>query len=199
EHYLGSLAPEAVSRLIRYASPVSDEQLGLATKAWRAFRADTPEPWAALLGDDTQVLPYLHDTVGRFLEEYPRPDNGLSRSQYQTLRLLMHGATTPDLLFERYQETEQRRFMGDTVFWSQLMHLAACSPPLLELENKSSQTRPFDGHQRIEITPSGLDVLLGKVNFLTLCRPDRWLGGVHLTAEHVWFWEPDAGRLLRDG
>lgn len=191
EHYLGAITAGELQNLVRFEQPIDNRHLSLAKTAWRAFRSTTPEAWAALLHQDTAPLPFLLDAVIRLLEEYPHPRNGLSRTQMQALRLTELRPISPSRLFELYQQTEHRRFLGDLPFWTLLRQMTRSNPPLLKVTNAAELSIPPAEDQAISITPCGRQVLQGKRNWLQCHRLDRWLGGVHLTADKRWFWDAE--------
>jgi len=190
DQYLGTLSPEQMAMLYRYEQTVTEDHLALASKAWSAFRASTPEQWFALLQMDTRALPYLAGAIFRQLQEYPDCRHGLSRTALQALNIIAHGEQRPGRVFALYQETEERRFLGDASFWVILHELLESSPPLLKLAEHKTLTLPFSPDQALTITPAGEAVLAGKSNWLNSFKLDRWMGGVHLTSSNLWCWDP---------
>ena len=65
-------------------------------------------------------------------------------------------------MFACYQESEQRRFLGDSSFWLILHELLDSSPPLLKLPDGKELTLPSSLEQELTITPEGKDLLSGK-------------------------------------
>ena len=198
-HYLGTLTPAGMRALFDYEARVSAAQLQLASRAWAAFRAPAPEDWAGLLESDTSVLPFLEGVVARLLEEYPDCSNGLSRTAQQALTIISQGEGHPGKVFARYQETEERCFLGDLVFMDILQALLHSSPALLELPHGQRLALTAGPEQVLEITPAGREVLAGKRNWLDIKEPDCWLGGVHLTAENCWCRQAESGLLRKSG
>lgn len=58
DKYLGMLTPDEMKGLFKYEERVTDKHLLLSSKAWSAFRSNTPEEWYGLLNTDTSVLPF---------------------------------------------------------------------------------------------------------------------------------------------
>lgn len=195
EHYLGSLPPDQLTALWTYEKPVDGNQLALAKTAWVAFCSSTPQAWYELLHADTSSLPFLHENVMRLLEEYPNPDNGLSRTQSQVLRILSKEDLTAGQLFARYQDTETRRFLGDSCFGLILQQLLESSPPLIELEYGAEFNPQKMSELTVQILPTGCEVLNCKRHWLDCHTLDRWLGGVHLTADQLWCWDVNSQQL----
>ena len=146
--------------------------------------------------DDTSVLPFLDDAIFRLLEEYPDCKSGLSRTAQKALDIIAKGEKRPGKLFGKYQNTEEKRFMGDSSFWVILQQLLASNPPLIKLAPGKQLTLPARPDQELSITSAGEKVLAGEWNWLDMLVLDRWIGGVHLTQENVWYWNPDS-RVLK--
>mgnify|MGYP001815426655 CR=1 FL=1 len=190
DQYLGMLSPEQMATLYRYEQAVLEDQLVLASKAWAAYRSATPEKWCALLQSDTRALPYLDGAIIRQLQEYPDCRTGLSRTARQALRIIAHGEKRPGRVFGLYQQTEERRFLGDASFWVMLHELLESSPPLLKLAEGKTLSLPASPDQALTITTAGEEVLAGKRNWRDSLVLDRWMGGVHLTPSNSWCWNP---------
>lgn len=196
DQYLGMMSPEQMAALYQYEQAITEEHLVLASKAWSAYRSATPQKWHALLQTDTRALPYLAGAVIRQLEEYPDCSTGLSRTAWQALNIIAQGEKRPGSVFGLYQETEERKFMGDASFWVMLHELLESSPPLLKLVEGKALTLPVTPDQALTITPAGIDVLTGTCNWLDSIDLDRWIGGVHLTSNNMWCWDPVAASLF---
>jgi hypothetical protein len=176
---------------------VLEDQLVLASKAWAAYRSATPEKWCALLQSDTRALPYLDGAITRQLQEYPDCRTGLSRTARQALTIIAQGEKRPGRVFGLYQQTEERRFLGDASFWVMLHELLESSPPLLELVEGKTLSLPARPDQSLSITTAGEEVLTGKRNWLDSLVLDRWMGGVHLTSSNSWYWNPVSASLSK--
>ncbi len=205
DDYLGMQTPQTIGRFAAQRAPVSGLQLSMAKVAWAAFRHDTPQPWAKLLGEDLSALPFLTAAVLRQLEELPSTENGLSRTQNQILKVIANGSTTPGFSFASYLATEEAKFLGDTGFFKLLDGLAFCAKPLIaKAENRSFKTTDWrDSAQRklyfqdqLTLTPLGDDVLAGRLDFAALNTIDYWWGGTHLTNANLWRWDAAAKRLI---
>ena len=77
--------------------------------------------------------------------------------------------------------------MGDWSFWRVLARLASGTKPMLELASGARPRFPPEvpaaasfGAQRFRLTPSGREVLAGKLDAINTNGIDRWLGGTHL-------------------
>ncbi|MCP4698355.1 MAG: hypothetical protein GY862_16095 [Gammaproteobacteria bacterium] len=191
DQYLGMLSPDEMKGLFMLEEPVTEDHLKLSHKAWTAFRSSTPEKWCDLLNTDTSILPFLKGAIIRLLEEYPCCTNGLSRTAKQALKIISEGEKHPARVFGLYQETEERRFLGDSSFWVILHELLESNPPLLVLPDGKKLTLPASPDQELSITRTGREVLDGKRNWLEMTELDRWIGGVHLTSGNTWCSLPD--------
>ena len=181
-------------------APVTEAQLDLGSRAWEAFRQPDPTRWAALLDQDTSHLPYLAAAVERHLQEFPAPGDGLSRTERQMLTGLTEGHTTPRTLFRASMAMEDAAFMGDHSFWAILAGLAGGADPAVSASGRSRwpPAGPVDDDflsQPLEITTTGSLILAGTRDFTTLNLVDKWLGGVHLSADR-WRWDHGARQLL---
>jgi hypothetical protein len=176
-HYIGECSKEEIIKLLNYEQEITQEHLKLADKAWSAFQEPTPVAWFNLLKTDTETLPFLENTIKRMLEEFPNTRNGLSRSAHQALLTISKGIENPREIFNRCQNYEKQKFMGDIIFWKILDEF---------VENKiiSSQKNG----QILKITELGQNLLNGKINYLHIKPINRWIGGTKLTNDAVWCW-----------
>ena len=186
EQYLGECSNDDIQAVCEHAACVTERQFELAQQAWAAFRSPTPHAWHDLLSEDTAALPFLHGAVLRMLEEYPDCTSGLSRTASQALRIIAEGEVHRDRVFARYQQTEARRFLGDSIFWSILDELRRAPSPLIAGVD-----------HELSVTAIGQDVLAANASWLDVTTLDRWFGGVHLTAANQWCWNPASGSLSK--
>lgn len=195
--YLGMLSPAEMKGLFKYEELITDKHLLLSVKAWSAFRSSSPDDWNGLLNMDTTALPFLEDAIIRLLEEYPNVSNGLSRTAQQALRIISEGEKFPGRVFARSQESEDRRFLGDSSFWIILHELLDSNPAVLGLSQGKQLMLPTTNDQELTITPVGLEVLAGKRNWLDITNLDRWIGGVHLESTNVHRWNAGSSSIVK--
>jgi hypothetical protein len=187
ENYLGRCTPNELKELLLYNKErVSHNHFIVARKAWSAFSSKTPKAWEKLLRDDISALPFLKDTIRRMLEEFPNTKNGLSRTTHQALLCVSEGQHRPMDIFEDYQRSEERIFMGDVLFWDILKKLV-----------NSDLLNATQNGQHLTITPLGTEVLMGEKNWLEFNSINSWIGGVHLTPSTLWCWDIPAERVLK--
>jgi hypothetical protein len=174
---LGELSPGELAPLFETRTPVSNAQYDFGDRAWAAFRAPTPEDLDAISRGDTSALPYLGAALARLLEEYPWTSDGLSRSERRLLELSAHGTTLREA-FPRMHDGETAYYIADGTLAALAAELSSTTPPLLDTDSRGS----------IRLSAAGKNVLDGRQDRIALCGIDRWIGGVHLRAGHIWRW-----------
>ncbi len=184
--YLGCLESTEFPPLFEARQPITDDQIQLGIRAWRAFRDNDPtglEPFAA---SSSEALPFLAGAIRRHLEDFPSRENGLSRSESQILRTMEQGESVPAGVFAATSRLEERIFMGDVTFWAIVRRLASAPHPLIALNTQPrSEALPTGSMQ---LTDAAHDVLEGRADHIALNGIDRWMGGAHLTTSHYWRW-----------
>ncbi|WP_455211783.1 hypothetical protein [Kaarinaea lacus] len=197
EQYLGLASPEQIKQLSKFEESITDQHLKISKQAWAAFRAASPDEWQQLIKEDLTALPFLEGAVVRLLEEYPNCKNGLSRTAHKALEIISLGEKKPGRIFGSYQESEERRFLGDTSFWAILYQFLESTPPLIELPPENQLTLPTSPDQELSITSVGKEVLTGRRNWLEIHDINQWIGGVHLTPNNLWCWDSDSSATKR--
>ena len=194
--YLGTLSPEEMGKMPAHEQELTLAHLALAATVWSGFCSQTPEQLQALLKTDTSLFPFLHDAILRLLEEFPHLDSGLSRTAKQALSLVNNGVQKVGKLFGHNQALEQYVFMGDLSFFAILNELVTSSPPLLQLSGpQQSITPPISPTMELSITETGKAVLAGTSHWLDCIEIDKWIGGVHLTPENIWYWDTSSKQI----
>ncbi|HIP52243.1 MAG TPA: DUF1835 domain-containing protein [Campylobacterales bacterium] len=176
--YLGESSPQQIEKLLRYETPILKEHFKLAKKAWFAFGHDTPEKWAELLNEATDLLPFLKGAIYRMLEEYPSTEQGLSRTAYQALLVISNGINDPLDIFIKGQSFEERKFMGNVIFWKVLDNFERHGV----IEKKEA---------KLQLSSLGKELLEGKKNWLSIAPLQRSIGGVSLSFENLWCWDKE--------
>jgi len=197
DNYLGMLSPEEMNELQSHATPLLYEQIVIATTAWQTFTLNSPLEWQNLLLQDTKCLPFLEGAVKRVLQEYPNSETGLTVTQKQTLLALQHTSMPAGKLFSAYQQSEERRFMGDTIFWGYLAQMLEGEKPLITLPEGKILTLPSSPDQLLSLTDFGLQVLRGEEFWPEIKNINRWIGGVHLTLNSLWVWDESSERIYQ--
>ena len=184
---LGQLTSSQMAGLFPARRAVLPEQMALAADAWQAFTAADPGLLNGMvLAPGTSPLRFLGEALRRLLAAYPLWTTGLGETERGVLRALQSGPMSFDQLFPAVQEMEGRPFMGDTTLQDRIRVLqggpgpaVVHHPPLLHL------------------TPFGLACLRGDADFIAHNGIDRWIGGVHLTGDSQWRWDPRARQVGR--
>jgi hypothetical protein len=84
-------------------------------------------------------------------------------------------------------ELEPLPFLGDTMFLHILDEMGRANPAVYE-RSELDPDRPFG--DRLTITQTGHEVLLGVTDWLSLHPPVRWLGGVRIDPSTPnWRWD----------
>ncbi|HEY7017751.1 MAG TPA: DUF1835 domain-containing protein [Gaiellaceae bacterium] len=199
---LGELRRDELETLWPGRRPATHETLAAARHAWDAFRAPDPAALAALAADGSGPLEQLGAALLRLLEELPSPRDGLSRTERGALEAIDAGARTPAAAFVAAQELEAAPFLGDAWFFRTMAGLGGGNVRLVEVDDGSPLPAPPPlGDSRtfswlpVRVTETGRAVLRGEADRVDLLGLDRWLGGIHLTAENAWRWDPDDAAL----
>jgi Domain of unknown function (DUF1835) len=181
---LGELDPDELASLWPLRTPVTPEHVHLARAAWDVVRGDDPRAVARVAATPDERLPFLALALRRLLEELPGVRDGLPRSERHLLRAIADGADTRAQAFLAAMAAEEAPFMGDTIAFDRIDGLA---PALVAAD---------DGGLRV--TPVGHDVLAGRADRVQLVGFDRWLGGLHVTAnENLWRWDAERNAPTR--
>ena len=193
--YLGMMGPEEALEWFDTRQPATDQQLVLATHAWKAFCRPDPEQFVEMLEIDTACLPFLGAAISRMLAEFPHPTNGLSLTQQYILETLDKGPLTPGALFRGCRTRENPAFMGDWSFWVMVERLITGG--LVQTDDQQSW-RYEDGipQQKVSLTKRGERVLSGHASLLDYNSPDFWIGGVHVCPPRYHCWNPDQQELV---
>ncbi len=159
----------------------------LATRAWSAFRAPTPEGLGAIAAARLGELRFLGEAFDRLSREYPATRDGLALSERRILAAVASGATDAGAAFLQAAAREARPYLGDSTCYSRIDQMSRGPHPLLRLDPPG---RPVERTTRVDLTDAGARVLAGEADQLALNGTDRWIGGVHLQGHLVpWRWD----------
>jgi hypothetical protein len=161
--------------------------LELATRAWAAFRAPSPEGLGAIAAARLGELRFLGEAFDRLSREYPATRDGLSLTERRVLAAVADGAPDAGTAFVRAGARETRPYMGDTTCFGRMDPMAQGPHPLLRVDPPG---RPVERTTGVRLTDTGARVLGGQADQIALNGIDRWIGGVHLQGHHVpWRWD----------
>lgn len=175
---------------------VSEGSLHARQSVWTSLRSADPRPLAELARTGIPDLPQLARAVRRHCQELPWIGTGLSLTERLTLQLLAEEPLTVGQTYYRLMmEREPIPWLSDLLFRFIVENMKRVEAPVF--------TGTFVGadHQwpkeRLTITPLGHAVLAGKVDWLSLRPPARWLGGVSIPGTTpCWRWDEDTASVL---
>ncbi|MEV4018373.1 hypothetical protein AB0J35_48550 [Nonomuraea angiospora] len=188
---LGELRAEQLRELpaTRACARLSPAALELATRAWAAFRAPTPEGLPGIAAVRSGELRFLGEAFERLSREYPSTRDGLSLTERRVLAAAAQEGTAGEV-FVRAAAREARPYLGDTSCFAIMDRLAGVPYPLLDLRPGGG---PVGRGTVVRLTAVGARVLAGEEDHVRINGVDRWIGGVCLSGREVrWRW--DEGR-----
>jgi hypothetical protein len=192
---LGQLPPEALRLVWTSRKRVSQEQLTLGRDAWEALKSSDPTGLAVLAHDRSSELPDLPMALRRHLQELPSVRNGLGLTEEIILTILAQGSQTIGGMYRRLMtDRDPLPWLGDVMFFHRVVEVMrkACRQVLEVLPGTVSEAWP---RQHLSISPTGFQVLSGKIDWLALAPPERWVGGVCITPRaRTWRWDKEEGR-----
>jgi hypothetical protein len=130
-------------------------------------------------------LPVMAPALRRHLQELPWTRDGLSLTQHLALEGLRRGPQRGSELFRAMSlELEPLPFLGDSMLWCTLRDMQRVRQP------------PFDADavdrwpdRMLSLNATGEALLAGKLDWLALKPPERWVGGVRIKpGDRVWRW-----------
>jgi len=187
---LGQLPPEAIRLLWQQRVPVTHRQLSLGTEIWDVLINKSPLTLFKLLQTDViNTLPNMKKALYRHLNELPSSYNGLGLTEQLTLEILKAGELTGGKLFKTLTlEIDPLPWLGDIMYWFILNSMTQASEDIIQISN-NDLNKPW--HERkLCITEAGLQLLEGKLDWLSLNPPPRWIGGILTTSEQKsWRWD----------
>ncbi len=192
---LGQLPPEAIRLIWQQRQAVSQQQLKLGKQVWNALGKSTPLPLFEITNSkNIKHLPDMRGALLRHLQELPSTRNGLSLTEQITLELLNEGNKTAGQLFGHLMRIrDPLPWLGDIMYWFILQSMMQVSHAVFEIP-KDDIKKPWQ-HRLLTITDTGKKVLAGTQKWLSLDPPDRWLGGVKISAGNsCWYWDNKAER-----
>jgi hypothetical protein len=196
---LGDADPKQHAKWRFAAVGVTKDHLEIASQAWRAYRAPTPEAWFSLLKMDLSILPQLRRTVLDLLDELPGRATGLGASEMRILELISAGYEHPFDVFPHYRDRFQRRVFSYWEAGTLLEGLALAPTPAvsglaewpftLEMHDLRNRYERYKA-SRLSLTALG-KAMLAQADDFSLHNPiHRWWGGTELTNDRLWRWGP---------
>ncbi len=183
---------------------ITSNQLALGRQSWLAFCSPNSQKIVEIITRDSSFLPYLQSAFLRLLQEYPDKENGLSRNQLQILKIVQSDITQPGEIFKESHKMEEANYLGDASFWQYLYGMNHCDFPLLKTEGSKPFFLPGSMNpdqeflqQRLILTKLGQNVFQNRANWVEINGIDKWLGGVHLLNDNMWYWDNIKQILIR--
>jgi hypothetical protein len=196
---MGGQRPDVMAKWKLPVVKISDDHFELASRAWRALGAATPQDWFGLLTTDLSLLPRLRNAVTALLEELPWRDAGLGATEMRMLEFISGDKTTPPGVFH-HAARDSGWLFGYWETGALLDGLARCRKPLvsglkdgpfsMELHDDRARHRRYSKSQ-LALTPLGYAILAQTDDFARHNPIRRWWGGTKLTNTHLWRWDPD--------
>ena len=203
---LGERSADDVRTMQPAFSKVGTAEFELANVAWDAYRQPTPEAWFTLLSIEHPVLPFLHRTVLRLLDELPAVETALGATERRLLEQIGDGQGRVGRLLTWSAQQDPARVFGYWDVGLLLCELAACgSPPFTGLDGTAfddpmhqdpDRHRRFS-HSELVLTDLGRALVERRDDLARHNAIHRWWGGTLLTNASLWRWEAERRRLVR--
>lgn len=193
---VANYAPESVAKWKLPTFKVIDDHVVAASRAWRAYRAETPESCFDLLMTDLAILPRLRSALIAVLEELPDSVTGLGASEMDLLDFVNDGHTDPRRVCEAswlrdvFDENDARDALLELAEYS--------SPPVLLGDPLFDNEDRYFGRSEWKVTLTELGrSLLAREDDMWRHNPiNRWWGGTELTNERLWRWDRETRSLV---
>jgi hypothetical protein len=180
------------------AVDVTERELAMASAAWQAYRATTPEGCFDLLRQDLSALPLLKPALTELLNELPSASTGLGASEMRMVEMVAEGHMGTNNLFYLGNARRTRIFSE----WEHgyllegLAHgprpaVAGLDDELRTLSRENLRDRvPAYRRSRLFLTEFGEAIVAHQEDFSRHNPIDRWWGGTRLTNDRLWRWNP---------
>ena len=182
---------------------IAESDVGIASMAWEAYRAPTPELCAGLLDRPLGKLLFLKPAMEDLLSELPSTATGLGATETRLLDLIASGRNRIDELFR--PGTPEARVFDPWELGALLEGLAfGPAPAIAGLDGKLATLDPNDTRgrnaafrrSRLSLTEFGKSVLAGHEDFRRHNPIRRWWGGTLVTGERLWRWDAENRALI---
>lgn len=182
---------------------IEEGDFEIASLAWEAYRAPTPELCSGLLDRPLGKLSFLKPAMEDLLAELPSPTTGLGATEARLLELIASGHNRTDQLFR--PGALKTRVFDPWELGALLEGLAfGPTPAIAGLDGKLATLDPDNGRgrnaafrrSRLSLTEFGRAVLEGREDFRRRNPIRRWWGGTLLTNERLWRWDAQRRSLV---
>jgi hypothetical protein len=182
---LGQLNPAQLASLFPYRRRLHSDDLQYAGVYWKAYNSENPGLLETFMQQPSPVFPFLKPASEAHLKRFPSVNNGLGRIQEKILQTINEGSRNKATLLKEFSRGESIYGLGDSQVYDYLAELAGDDAALVKMEG-----------EKLEITRTGKEVLQGSLSYLEIKSPDRWIGGVKLSADNLWLWNGSLNRLV---
>lgn len=202
---IGNCTPEELAGWRLPAVGILNDHLDVASLAWQAYRQPTPETWLSLLDEDLTILRQLRQSVLELLEELPMDVTGLGVTEMRMLELISAGNAGPFDVFPGDKKHNKRRVFGYWEIGALLDGLARCPAPVVSGLDEGPFTLAMHEDRdrleryrrsRLKLTALGQAILAGAEDFSRHNPIRRWWGGIELTNDRLWRWDPAHHALI---
>lgn len=172
----GQLSPTELAPLVDQGSPLTAEMISVAREAYAVYRKGDSDAVRHLAEaeDTARLFPFLPGALHRHLQDLPSASSGLTLTESLTLQALAAGSKTPGQCFRTLMmETDPQPFLGDLLYWEDILRLATASVPAIE-------PVPDNWPSPVTLTEFGRALLDGSAKWGDQNQRDHWWGGKHL-------------------
>jgi hypothetical protein len=206
--YIGVARIDGLALLNPPTIPITSAHTDIASKAWAAYRAPTPQDWSGLLCDDLSPLPQLRNAVLMLLAELPATRSGLGATQMGLLELVnsskqhrLNVAINTLVYFNgilrsvfNYWETSA---LLEPLAFGPAPAFSGVDPELQTVAPGNFRRRDeLHKESRLVLTALGEAILIGCEDYSQHNPIHRWWGGTELTNANLWRWDPVAQALI---
>jgi len=190
---IGQLSPAAIRHMYSQRRPVSAAAYSLASDAWAALCASSPMPLFELAAQSA-ALPFLGNSILRYLSELPALGNGLAFSEQIILEIVKNGPKPWSQAYREFlMERDPLPYHGDIMFLGTLLRLRDARLPAVSCDQTSIAASNW-GNTEFRLTAAGRALLDGEQDW-EACEPrSRDLGGVRCFSEPDWRWDTETQR-----
>jgi hypothetical protein len=184
---------------------ITPDHFELASRAWRAFAASTPQDWFDLSATDLSLLPRLRHAVIAMLEELPWCRTGLGATEMRMLDYISGARKPRPRKIMSRELSDSANIFGYWELGVLLDGLARRRNRLVSgLREGSFDLNLHDDYERrdsymkskLALTPLGYAVLAQTDDFARHNPINRWWGGTKLTNKKLWRWDQDNKVLI---
>jgi hypothetical protein len=195
-HRFGKWKPPAVN--------ITETELAIASAAWQAYRAATPEGCFDLLRKDLSALPLLKPALTDLLNELPSASTGLGATEMRMVEMVAEGHAGTNNLFHLRNSRRTRIFnewehgyLLDGLAHGPVPAVAGLDDELRSLSRDDLGARiSAYRRSRLSLTEFGEAIVAHQEDFSRHNPIDRWWGGTSLTNDHLWRWDSANGFLI---